>query len=404
MLSDPAPRAGEARTQKVSDVWGRHAAARADGEWLRSVAWAEHPLTARHINKMVSGDPSVYWIDWAVHSFLADRRGTGLSLGCGTGYLERHVLERRLASRMEAIDISPQAIDEAQRAAGTLPVTYRRGDLNTLVLEEEAYDFVLSAAALHHVTDLEHCLCQVRRSLKPGGVLIVNEFVGPVRFQWTDAQLDLANRVYAALPERYRMNHLTGLDQDSVERRPVCDMIRADPSEAVRSDEIIDLAESLFERLSLRPIGGSLLHPLLEGVIGNFTEGDLLDDTMLRMMIDIDAQTVWTGVLEPDFVVWVGRKTGRVMAETEELMRAGMEKQHIIARQEDEILALAGRLEEADERARALAASNESLQTEIGELKRERETMLSELEALKSTGPFKAVRFLKARMGRKHHG
>jgi hypothetical protein len=197
------------------------------------------------------------------------------------------------------------------------------------------------------------------------------------------------------------MNHLTGLELEAVERRPLCDMIKADPSEAVRSDEIIAITESWFDRVSLRPVGGSLLHPLLEGIIGNFVEGDLLDDTMLRMMIDLDAQTVWTGVLEPDFVVWVGRKTGREMAETEELMRAGRDKQHSIARQEEEILALAERLEEADERARALAASNEALQTEIGELKRERETMLSQLEALKSTGPFKAVRFMKARMRQK---
>lgn len=403
-MPDPDPRAGEARTQKVSDVWGRNAAARADGEWLKSVAWAEHALTARHINKMVTGDPSVYWIDWAAHSVLADRRGTGLSLGCGTGYLERHILEQRLASEMEAIDISPQAIDEARRAAGSLDVTYRCDDLNKLVLEEDAYDFVVSAAALHHVTDLEQCLCQVHRSLKPGGVLIMNEFVGPVRFQWTDAQLELANRVYAALPRRYRMNHLTGLEQVAVKRRPLCDMIKADPSEAVRSDEIIDLAESLFERVSLRPIGGSLLHPLLEGIIGNFNEGDLLDDTVLRMMIDLDAQSVFTCVLEPDFVVWVGRKTGRQMAGTEELMGAGREKQHVIARQEEEILALAERLEEADERSRALASSNESLQSEIGALKSERETILSELEALKSTGPFKAVRFMKARMRQKRKG
>lgn len=399
-MPDPEPNT-EARTRRVSELWGHQAAARADGDWLKSVAWAEHSLTARHINKMVSGDPSVDWIDWAAHGFLEDRGGVGLSLGCGTGYVERHVIERRLASRMEGIDISADAVAGARRAAGHMPISYRCEDLNSLVLEEGAYDFVLSAAALHHVTDLEGCLCQVRRSLKPGGVLIMHEYVGPVRFQWTGAQLGIANRVYAALPDRYRANHLTGLAHDAIMRRPLGDMIKADPSEAVRSNEIIGIAESLFEPVSSRPIGGALLHPLLEGIIGNFKEDEPLDDTMLKMIIDLDAQALRTGELDSDFVVWVGRKTGLEHPETEELMRAGKEKQDVIARQEEEILALNGRLEAANEQALTLAASNESLSSEVVGLKRERESMASELEALKSTKPFKTARYIRVKVRRK---
>jgi hypothetical protein len=81
----------------------------------------------------------------------------------------------------------------------------------------------------------------------------------------------------------------------------------------------------------------------------------------------------------------------------EALMRAGDDKQKIISRQEEEILGLEKRLREADEQARALAESCESSRQELDGMKREREKMLAQLEALKSKGPLKAARYLKAR-------
>ena len=36
--------------------------------------------------------------------------------------------------------------------------------------------------------------------LEPGGLLFVEDFVGPARFQWTDAQLEAINRLLSRLP------------------------------------------------------------------------------------------------------------------------------------------------------------------------------------------------------------
>jgi SAM-dependent methyltransferase len=387
----------DSRSMKVDRVWGRHASARGDAGWLESVGWAEHPMTARHINMMVSGDPSVYWVDWAAHRWLK-KGGRGLSLGSGTGYVERLMIERGYASAMDAVDISGEALAGAREAARGMAIEYRREDLNAPELSRGAYDFVISAAALHHVTNLERCLCEAHASLASGGLLVMHEFVGAARFQWSDPQLELVNRLHSELPPRYRVSALTGLAPSCIERRPLGDMILADPSEAVRSDEILDVASKLFEAVDVREIGGAVLHPLLEGTIGNYNEGDVLDGALLGMLIDIDRRSLEGGFLPADFAVWVGRARPVPQYEMEALMRAGDEKLRIITRQEEEILSLEKRLRAADEQTRSLAESCACAQDELAAVKREREKMLAELEALKSTGPFKTARYLKARL------
>lgn len=54
---------------------------------------------------------------------------------------------------------------------------------------------------LHHITNLEHLLEQVRIALCPGGLFVVLEYVGPSRFQWSDKVDYLMNRMLAALPK-----------------------------------------------------------------------------------------------------------------------------------------------------------------------------------------------------------
>ena len=370
---------------------------RDDPELLTSVAWAEHPLTIEYINSRVSGDGGTYWIDWAAGRFQGGVAELGLSLGSGSGYIERRIIDRGLSRAMEGVDISEEAIRIASGAAGERPITYRRMDLNRDTLEEGKYDFVVSAAALHHVTNLEHLFAQLNRSLKEGGLLIMHEYVGPDRFQWSEEQLDLANRVYDLLPASYKLNRLTGNVHDSIGRRPIADMIQADPSEAVRSSEIQSVASRFFETMERRDVGGSLLHPLLEGIIGNFHPDDTCDTELLKLIIALEKQLVDGGTLPVDFVVSVHRKKKPDLT-LEEAMSIGNERSAIISRQEKEILELNDRLVEADRVNRKLSDLAEENRAELEGLRRTVEALSEENAALKSEGPFRALRFIRAKL------
>ena len=59
-------------------------------------------------------------------------------------------------------------------------------DLNAEGLPEDLYDTVRTSGSMHHIENLDFCFRNIRRSLKPGGLLWLNDYVGPNRFQWSD--------------------------------------------------------------------------------------------------------------------------------------------------------------------------------------------------------------------------
>jgi 2-polyprenyl-3-methyl-5-hydroxy-6-metoxy-1,4-benzoquinol methylase len=106
-----------------------------------------------------------------------------LSLGCGNGYLEREALRLNIARTFYGLDVSPQAIALAQEKAREEGIHdhlhYAVADLNQDCLDPGRYDLVLAAMSIHHVKNLDHLLEQIDRCLKPSGLFILNEYVGP---------------------------------------------------------------------------------------------------------------------------------------------------------------------------------------------------------------------------------
>ena len=50
-----------------------------------------------------------------------------------------------------------------------------------------------------------------------------------------------------------------------------------DPSEAIRSEEIVPTLLRYFDILEFRPYGGAIQHMLLSGITGNFDENNEAD-------------------------------------------------------------------------------------------------------------------------------
>jgi SAM-dependent methyltransferase len=96
-----------------------------------------------------------------VETHLPSAPGRVLEVGCGRGALA--VAVSRLGYRVDAID--PNA------PAGAI--------FHAVSLEEFSdpgpFDAVLANLALHHIPDLGGALAKIRRLLRPGGRLIVNE-------------------------------------------------------------------------------------------------------------------------------------------------------------------------------------------------------------------------------------
>jgi SAM-dependent methyltransferase len=181
---------------------------------------------------------------------------SAVSLGCGEGALERDLRSKGLCASILGIDISTAALKLAEsRAEGINGIEYREGDLNALELPDAAFDAAFFHQSLHHVEDLDSCLSATASALRPGALVYLDEYVGPSRGEWSASLIKEASELFAQLPASVRRSRRLKLPLDW-----------RDPTEAVRSSEILSAVSRHFRVLERRDYGGnflSVIHPHL---------------------------------------------------------------------------------------------------------------------------------------------
>jgi ubiquinone/menaquinone biosynthesis C-methylase UbiE len=279
------------------------------------VSWWDIPAVRERWNLMISGDAAVDYHEYVSLKYLEGGRGlTALSLACGTGHRERRWAALGNFKRIDAYDLSEERIRHARESAeeeglGGI-VNYIVGDVYEIEMPEKSCDVVLAEQALHHFSPLEDILRRVEKSLRPGGLFVVNEFVGPTRFQWTERQLKAANALLKTLPSRYRRKWRDGTVKTRVVRPSLLGMFLRDPSEAVESSRILPLVRELFEVTEIREYGGTVISILLEGIAQNFLSGDSETRRVLRDIFDAEDRLLKSGDIKSDYVIAVCRRKG----------------------------------------------------------------------------------------------
>ena len=232
--------------------------------------WMAEPASRRAINTRVTGSPTVWPIEWLAAKFPS--LGSAVSLGCGDGALERDLASKRLCTRILGLDLSEAALKRASVLASGEPslamISYARADLNDLLLPVGEFDAAFFHHSLHHVERLEECLACVSAALKPGGLLYLDEYVGPSRSEWNHALMERAQHLFDRLPPHVKRRGQLQLPVDW-----------KDPTEAVRSAEILEATSEYFTFEELRPYGGNLMaviHPHLRFDKVSDPERDLL--------------------------------------------------------------------------------------------------------------------------------
>ncbi|MEM9557131.1 MAG: class I SAM-dependent methyltransferase [Acidobacteriota bacterium] len=218
--------------------------------------WLHEELVRRRVNRRISGSEDVWPLDW-FGSLLDEhhdgrRFGHGVSLGCGEGALERAVIKQGLCRSMIGLDLSGEAVKSASRqaeTAGLESIRYRRADMNHLAFAAaDDFDIAFFHQSIHHVEALEHCLETVARALPADGFLYLDEYIGPSRDLWAPELLAAAQAAFEELPSAVKRRHRLELPVDW-----------RDPSEAVRSAEIVPVVSDYFEIIEQRDYGGNLL-------------------------------------------------------------------------------------------------------------------------------------------------
>lgn len=95
-------------------------------------------------------------------------------LGCGEGYLT--VETARWARHVTAVDRSTGVLTRAKALASRKKcsnITWKKGELEKLPIENATMDVALLSQALHHAADPAQAIGEAARVLKPGGRLLI---------------------------------------------------------------------------------------------------------------------------------------------------------------------------------------------------------------------------------------
>ena len=256
------------------------------------------------------------------------------------------------------VDIAEGALrTAADRAAeaGFDGIEYKCQDVNQLELQEDKFDMVWAHGGLHHIENLEHVYSEVCRALRPDGLFILHEYVGPSRFQFDQRQRELIQACFLMLPARLRVPR-QGRIREELGRNPLnrgwhwtfrrirdkvrdrdlvatlrrrldgvlrlylgrdaaiqekvlptmSSVIAVDPSEAVRSDDILSVLHDRFDIIEHKHLGGAILQFLLDGIAGNLT--DEAEAAMwVELLFEIEDALMDLGEIRSDFDYVVAR-------------------------------------------------------------------------------------------------
>ncbi len=103
-----------------------------------------------------------------------------LDMGCGAGHAS--FIAAGQVKEVVAYDLSEQMLAVVNDAAQTRAIanlTTRHGYAETLPFDDQSFDIVISRYSAHHWHDVGKALREVKRVLKPGGVVIFMDVMSP---------------------------------------------------------------------------------------------------------------------------------------------------------------------------------------------------------------------------------
>jgi ubiquinone/menaquinone biosynthesis C-methylase UbiE len=249
------------------------------------------PEVINRWNEKSTGDPNLEHEDYVVSKYFSQSNGLRmLSVGCGTGSKERKFAKYPNFELIEGIDLAANRVEEARENAinhNYKNINYIVGDFAKYNFKPEIFDIILFNSSLHHFDNIDNILqTKVLPSLKKGGYLIIFEYTGPKRLQWTKSQLDFSNELLNEIPNKYKERFDSNSIKKRIYRPGLLRMLLVDASEAVDSESIIPSIHKHFKIIEEKKIGWNILHLLFKDIAHNFLNKDEETQKLLSYLFE----------------------------------------------------------------------------------------------------------------------
>jgi SAM-dependent methyltransferase len=217
--------------------------------------WNDLPQVLAYMCENFTGDPRKWWVEDFRERYGRVPFDRMLVLNCGNGWVERELVDRGLTRQAVAFDYSHDLLCQASRQRGSRPIAYFRADANRVDFPDDTFDLVVNVAALHHVQYIHRLSRVLCRALRPDGVMVSFDYIGPGRNQYSWRHWHHIRRANRLLPVHLRKRPLV--------RHSLAAMLAEDPTEAIHSDLIFPALACYFELVERHDTGGGVAYEVL---------------------------------------------------------------------------------------------------------------------------------------------
>ncbi|WP_369997953.1 class I SAM-dependent methyltransferase [Winogradskyella sp.] len=246
---------------------------------IASSNWSIIPEVKSRWNKIITSNEEMELEDFTVNEFLKNRKNLKmLSLGSGNCGSEIAFAKHPNFDLILCTDIAEKRLETGKKnakLAGLENIKFKVQDVNNLDTNETKYDIVYFKASLHHFKNVEKLVSKtLAQVLKPNGLLIINEYVGPSRLQFPKHQIKAINKALDLIPKPYRKRFKLDIYKNKVYGPGWLRMILADPSECIDSKNIMPSIHKYYNTIYEANYGGNILQLALKDISHHFIDLD----------------------------------------------------------------------------------------------------------------------------------
>lgn len=196
------------------------------------------PLLCNTFAKTILETNIIWWIADFKERYCQKPFEHALVIMCGNGWVERGLYDKGIAKQFSSFDYLEDLLQKAEQMKEDRPIHYFQADANKIELEENKYDLIVNVAAMHHVQYINRMCKTLCHALKPGGVFVNTDYIGPHRNQYSLRHWNHVKTINTQLPQQYRKQPLN--------KPHLGTMLHTDSSEAIHSELTFDSIARYF--------------------------------------------------------------------------------------------------------------------------------------------------------------
>lgn len=253
--------------------------------------WWTIPEVKMRWNELIYDDISLDYASYISDKFKQSKELSIISLGSGGCVRELEIAKKNPTWNITCVDFSEERLISAKTIAqenGLNNFQTINSNILSRDFSKDQYDMVMFNSSLHHFDQINTFIPRVMELIKPAGYLVIDEFVGPKRMQYSKEQLTAINECLKEVPKKYRGIFKTNYTKNYFRGSGLIRMLLSDPTECVDSASILPVIHSLLETIEEKPYGGNILMPVLKDISHNFYELDEEKKQCLKRLFDYE--------------------------------------------------------------------------------------------------------------------